>query len=105
MSAVQPDLFDQPDLAGAAQADAIITLRFDIGLGGDDVDQNHRIGTLELLRRLEAVAVDIQRREEQFGRKCEAKAQGSPSSAASIAPKLLDLRIESGTSVPAAGTA
>ena len=43
------------------------TLRLIVGLGGDDVDPDHRIGTLELLRRLEAVAVDMQRRDQQFG--------------------------------------
>ncbi len=37
---------------------------FAVGFGGDDVDADHRVRTVELFRRLEPAAIDFQRRQQ-----------------------------------------
>ena len=76
-----------------------------VRVGGDHVRGDHRPGPLELLRRLEPLAVDSSAGSSASGAKCDANAYGSPSSAASCAPYRLEPRIQSGTFVPAPGVA
>jgi hypothetical protein len=52
------------------------TARFGVALGGDDVDADHGIGTVKLFGRLETAAVDLQRRNELFGREMRGEGIG-----------------------------
>src|SRR3546814_2373379 len=45
-----------------------------VAVGGDDIGAHHRVGPVELLRRLEAAAIDLQRLEE-LGRR-EVRGEG-----------------------------
>ena len=75
--------------------------RFGVALGGDDVDADHGIGTVELLGRLEAAAVDLQRRQELVGREMRGEGVGQAELGGELRAERLDPRIQSGTSVPA----
>ena len=79
--------------------------RFVIAVSGDDVDAYHRVGTVELLGRFEVAAIDMQRRDQQV--RCEMRGEGigQPEFGRQHRAEILDPKIHSGTSVPAAGTA
>ena len=53
-----------------------IGTRLGVGFGGDDVHAHHRVGLLQLLRGFETLPIELQRRQQQFGREVRGEGVG-----------------------------